>query len=191
MVVVHTTRRSLEAFTTVRHGVAVTQPLRTLLDLAGEQVEHEQLRNFVNHGIALRLFTVRGIERSLDQGGHGVTGTAKLRRLVAEACAIESVAEAKLVEVLVAAGIPRPVTQFEIREGGRFVARVDLAWPANRVALELDGFRFHSDAGSFVSDRERGNRIVARGWALLRTTPAALRSNPHLIVSDVRAALAA
>jgi hypothetical protein len=63
------------------------------------------------------------------------------------------------------------------------------SWPVQRVALELDGYRYHADARTFVSDRERGNRIVSMGWTLLRTTPTAVRERPQEVVNDVRAAL--
>jgi very-short-patch-repair endonuclease len=187
-VVVHTTRRSVAVDTVVREGVPVTRPSRTALDLAGAQVGDRQLLDYLNHCVAQRLFTVAGLGRFLAGAGC-VPGCVRLRTLLGSMSDIDSVAEARLVEVLVAAGVARPVTQFTIRDQGRFVARVDLAWPALRVALEVDGYRYHADIRSFVSDRERGNRIVACGWALLRTTPAAVRDNPHMVVSDVRAAL--
>ena len=173
--VVHTTRRALDAV--VRDGVPVTRPSRTALDLAGEQVGDRLLLDYVNSCVAQRLLTVAGLGRFLAGAGR-VPGCARLRALLASLSEVDSVAEARLVEVLVAAGVTRPVTQFTIRDGGRFVARVDLAWPARRVVLELDGYRYHADVRSFVSDRERGNRIVACGWVLLRTTPATVRDSP-------------
>jgi very-short-patch-repair endonuclease len=106
-------------------------------------------------------------------------------------CEVDSVAEAEVLRILLAAGIEEPITQFVIRDAnGGFVARVDKAWPARKVALEIDGYRYHSDVRTFVHDRERGNRIVALGWALLRTTPASVRAAAHQVISDVKAALA-
>lgn len=188
-IVVHRTRRSLEAFTTTRAGVEVTRPLRTVLDVSGQELDDRQLQGFLDFCVVGRLLTIRSLERYLALKGRGVPGLARLRRVVGGLCEVESVAEAELVRVLVAAGVERPVTQFVIRAQGSFLGRVDLAWPGRHVALELDGYRFHSDARAFVSDRERGNRIVAAGWLLLRTTPASVRRSPELVVSDVRAAL--
>ena len=51
------------------------------------------------------------------------------------------------------------------------MARVDLAYPSHRVAIELDGFRWHAGRGPFRSDRIRGNRVEAAGWRLLRAAP--------------------
>ncbi len=38
--------------------------------------------------------------------------------------------------------------------GGRFVARVDLAFPEQRVAIEYDGAR-HGEPGQLARDRRR------------------------------------
>lgn len=51
------------------------------------------------------------------------------------------------------------------------MARVDLAYPDHRLAIELDGFRWHAGREPFRSDRIRGNRIEAAGWRPLRAAP--------------------
>jgi hypothetical protein len=188
-VVVHQTRRDLRGLTTVRSGVEVTRPLRTILDVSGQPLDDPQLRGYLDHCIIERLLTIRSLERLLSSKRPGVRGLDRLRQVVDGACDIDSGAEAELLAVLAGAGIECPVTQFVVRDEGRFLGRVDLAWPERRVALELDGYRYHSDSRTFVSDRERGNRIVVAGWTLLRTTPATLRQVPHTVVADVRAAL--
>jgi hypothetical protein len=40
------------------------------------------------------------------------------------------------------------VAQFGIRDGNRFVARVDFAWPEHHLALEYDG-AWHGDPVQF------------------------------------------
>ncbi|MGH9278918.1 MAG: hypothetical protein ACRD12_12545, partial [Acidimicrobiales bacterium] len=65
-------------------------------------------------------------------------------------------------------GLPQPTRQHWI---GPIRARVDLAYPHERIAIELDSFRWHGGRRPFHSDRARGNRIVAAGWQLLRGTP--------------------
>jgi hypothetical protein len=188
-VIVHTTRRPLDGLTTTRAGVTVTRPLRTVLDVSAHCLDDQQLQGFLNFCVSEHLVTIRSLERYVSSKGRGVRGLTRLRRLVAGSCELDSLAEAQLVSVLAVAGVEPPVTQFAVRDERGFVGRVDLAWPDCRVALELDGYRYHSDARTFVTDRERGNRIVAAGWALLRTTPRSVREAPHLVVSDVKAAL--
>ncbi|MGH9226092.1 MAG: type IV toxin-antitoxin system AbiEi family antitoxin domain-containing protein [Acidimicrobiales bacterium] len=79
-----------------------------------------------------------------------------------------SVAEMDVVRALLAAGLGDPVRQFVIAAAD---ARVDLAYPDHRLAIELDSFRWHAGRRPFASDRSRGNRIVAAGWHLLRAAP--------------------
>lgn len=74
----------------------------------------------------------------------------------------------ELVRALLAAGLPPPVPQYWISAAH---ARVDLAYPPARIAIELDSFRWHAGRRPFDADRARGNRIVA-AWQLLRATPA-------------------
>jgi len=78
----------------------------------------------------------------------------------------ESVRESLLRLLVLEAGFPRPVLQYEIRDhAGRFVARVDLAWPDRRIALEYDGAH-HDDVEQIVRDRQRLNALQLCGWAV-------------------------
>ena len=45
---------------------------------------------------------------------------------------------------------------------GRYV--VDIAFPRQRVAIEIDGWAFHSDQPAFQNDRERQNWLALQGW---------------------------
>jgi very-short-patch-repair endonuclease len=69
------------------------------------------------------------------------------------------------------------------------VARVDLAFPEHRVAVEYDG-AWHAERGQFAKDRRRLNRLVAAGWTVLHVTAADMR-DPEALVSRIRTMLAA
>jgi very-short-patch-repair endonuclease len=73
--------------------------------------------------------------------------------------------------------------------GGRFVGRVDFAYPAQRVAIEVDGFRHHDTRATFDDERARGNQLVAMGWQVLRITSKHLEEDPDGVVAWVRDAL--
>jgi hypothetical protein len=77
--------------------------------------------------------------------------------------------ELRFVRALVHAGLPRPIQQLAIQVAGRRY-RLDLAYPEQRLALEIDGFAFHSRRSSFDRDRRRANDIVLAGWTLLLFT---------------------
>jgi very-short-patch-repair endonuclease len=77
----------------------------------------------------------------------------------------------RVVRGLLVAGLEPPVRQYEIWHNGVFVARVDLAYPPFRLAMELDGFRWHAGRRKYRSDRMRRNRVEAAGWRLLEAAP--------------------
>jgi len=96
----------------------------------------------------------------------------------------ESPPESRVRVLLAQAGLPA-VPQFTVRDrDGAFVARVDLAYPALRVAVEYDGV-WHADAAQFRRDRRRLNRLVDAGWVVLHVTAADLR-DPTALVDRVR-----
>jgi very-short-patch-repair endonuclease len=167
-----------------------------LVDVASLAVNHadeEAVVCLVCFFVSKRLLQLSRLEQALDRQAGGLPGTLRLRSLIAEmAGPTESVAEfeLELVRLLEAAGLPRPKLQFEVRTArGELIGRLDAAYPELRIAMELDGYRFHADYDSFVADRERHNRLVADGWTVLRMTLASIRSSPREVVADVRAAL--
>lgn len=96
-------------------------------------------------------------------------------RLFANALAVaeplaESPMETRSRLVLVDSGLPRPVAQHVIRDSeGRFVARVDLAYPVERVALEYEGDH-HRERDTFRRDIDRLNALTALDWVVVRAT---------------------
>lgn len=100
----------------------------------------------------------------------------------------ESPQESRLRVVLALAAL-RPVPQFEVRDrGGRFVARVDLAFVAERVAVEYEG-SWHWEPGQLHRDRQRLDRLTAAGWRVIHVTAQHLRE-PEQLVARIRALLA-
>lgn len=67
---------------------------------------------------------------------------------------------------------------------------LDFGFPSKRVAIEADGWAWHSDAERFRHDRHRQNALVLAGWTVLRFTWHDLTSRPDHMIAQVRAALA-
>ena len=142
--------------------IPVTRPSRMLLDLAGV-VSGDLLEEAVDDVLCRRLcrlgdLRARGPLREVLAAWNG-DGLP------------EGVAEMRVVRRLMEAGLPQPVRQYEIWVDGVFIARVDLAYPPFRLAMELDGFRWHAGRRRFRSDRMRRNRVEAAGWRLLEAAP--------------------
>jgi hypothetical protein len=172
LAVVHRTIEIPRRDCTTRDRLPVTRPVRLLADLAA-RVSPDLLEEAADDLFCRRLATHEAVVGRIDQLGRR-RGTEVLRRIL-EAWDGEgvpaNVAEMRIVRVLVDAGLPPPVRQYEIWVDGVLIARVDLAYPWARLAIELDSFRWHAGRGPFRSDRVRGNRIAAAGWLVLRATP--------------------
>ena len=69
--------------------------------------------------------------------------------------------------------------------------RIDLAFPVAMVAVEVDGFAFHSDHEAFQRDRVRQNDLALLGWQVLRFTWLDLTEYPERVLATIRAAISA
>jgi very-short-patch-repair endonuclease len=65
---------------------------------------------------------------------------------------------------------------------------VDIAFPAQKVVIEIDGWAFHTDQATFQHDRTRQNRISLGGWQVLRFTWRDLTEDPQRVIAEVVAA---
>jgi hypothetical protein len=115
-----------------------------------------------------------------------------LRRLVAARATVgvtESPLETATLKLIRDAGLPIPMLQYAVRDGDRFVARLDFAYPKERVVIEADGFRYHDDRRGFDKERARGNDLEAMGWRVLRVTSQHLETEPASVAAWIRRAL--
>lgn len=163
-----------------------TTGLRTALDIA----RHEPVIDAVPALDVLLAKAVVGLGelREAVTGALAGRGAARARAAVQLANPLaESQPESRVRVVLALAGL-HPVPQYTVRDvGGEFVARVDLAFVEQRVAIEYDG-AWHAEAGQFAKDRRRLNRLRAAGWTVVHVTAADLRDLAALVAA-VRAAV--
>ncbi|MDA3624332.1 DUF559 domain-containing protein [Saccharopolyspora sp. WRP15-2] len=82
-----------------------------------------------------------------------------------------------------------PLPQFEVFFRGRFVARVDLAFPAERVAVEYDG-QWHSDPVQIRKDQARRRRLGEAGWLVITVTNEDMQGSLDGLATTIRSALA-
>jgi very-short-patch-repair endonuclease len=103
--------------------------------------------------------------------------------------ASESPMETRLRILLVMNGLPRPRVQTTIKdERGAFVARADLCYPTERIAIEYDGTNHRE---RLAADNRRQNLLTDAGYRVLRFTAGDVLHRPASIVGLVRRALAA
>lgn len=172
-------------------GIPVTTPARTLLDV-GPRVSVDVLESMVDDAITRKLTTRAGLEWELTlSGGRGRYGSKALRGAIAHLSDghCESPLENRVLRLLIKEGLPLPTRQHEIRADG-FVARVDLAYPQAKLAIEIDGFRYHSSHRAFDADRRRDARLQTLGWQVLRVTDR-MFDEPRYFLNAVKARLRA
>ena len=178
------------ADTELLEGMTVTTPARTLLDLAAVGPE-EKVDAALDHALRSGLVSLPKLRWFVQtSGGRGRAGTAALRRLLAARpqgyVPVESALERKVWNLIVRSGLPRPVRQHEVFDGKKLVARVDLAFPEALVAVEADGYRWHSGRRAWSHDLSRRNRLTALGWRVLHVTDEDIRGRPGEVVEQVR-----
>lgn len=175
------------------HGVPCTDGLQTLIDLAAmlDDLTWEQA---LESALRRCLTSVAAIEAVLPALGRARTpGVARIRRVLAlrppGAPPTESLLETLMVQLIrTTSGVPEPVRQHEVYDvHGRFVARLDLAWPMEGAFAELDG-QFHE--GQPVYDASRETAVVAAtGWLCGRWTWREVVFNPRACGRRVRAVI--
>ena len=167
-----------------RFGLPVTTAAATSVRLAG-LLQPDEAVVAVDRMIATGLVDLDEV-RALAAGSTG-RGCSRARLACARADGLaESPQETRLRLLLHAGPLPRPVAQHRIVVAGEFVARVDFAWPAVRVALEYDGL-WHAEAGQFAKDRQRLNRLREAGWVVVFVTASDLRRPADLLARVGRA----
>jgi len=170
---------------TRRRGVAVTTPTATTAQLAARLPLDDAVvavDRLIAAGV-VELAPVRALAATLSGAGS---------RQARAACGLAdglagSPQETRLRLLIGRSVLPPPIAQHEVVDGGRFVARVDFAWPEQRVALEYDGL-WHAEPGQFARDRARLNRLTAAGWRVVFVTAADLH-RPDQLVARIAAAL--
>lgn len=170
-------------------GMRVTSPARTAFDIG----RTGDLETAVMRLDALRHATNVQPGRVLAVAGRhrGARGSVQLRRALSLSDAgSESPQETRTRLLLVAAGLPHPTTQIEVRDGiGHFVARLDMGWPQYKVAVEFDGAQHWTDPSQRSRDIDRIAELHALGWIVVRVSSEMLRRRPAVILRRVRAAL--
>ena len=171
----------------VMSGVRVSRPNRMFVELArflslvdlvilGDWLVHEGHTTVAS----LRLYC----RASLEQHARRATYAANLVRARAE-----SPQESRLRLLLALARLPAPEVNAEVfDEDGEFVARLDLAFRAVKVAIEYDGGH-HADTAQWEADVARRQRLEALGWRIIVVTNKQLFRRPEQILRLVAQAL--
>ena len=133
--------------------------------------------------IARRLLPLKAVVILREElARRGRNGTGVVQRVFDErllrGADEDSGLELRLLRIIRRFALPPVTFQHEVWHDGRFVGRIDAAYPSAMVAIEADGFIAHSDFDAFQHDRERQNELTVLGWTVLRFTLPRHRAPP-------------
>jgi hypothetical protein len=172
---------------TVRGPFQLTRAGRTLVDLAGV-LERPAMRAALDSSLRLNPENLAWAWKALQKRARGHVGAGLLRGLLEEyskdSTVPDSVLESLAMEFCLVAG-RKPWLHYPVCDGEQFVAEVDLAWPEVKMAVELDGYRFHCARSAFASDRTRDRRLAALGWTVHRFVYRDLAARPDCCVREL------
>jgi very-short-patch-repair endonuclease len=176
----------------VRHraGFRITSPHRTLFDLA-RVVSVDRLEAALDDALRRGLTSVGQLEETVRRlASQGRKGSGAFRKLVAERASRhvlpESTLESRLLRALAEAWLPAPTCQFEVHTGSGLVARVDFAYPECRLAIEADGYRYHSGRPEWQRDLRCQNSLLSEGWRVLGNTWRDVIERPDFVAGETR-----
>lgn len=120
----------------------------------------------------------------------GRRGIVMVRDLIPLARAgAESPMESEARLVMLDGGLPEPVLQYEIVDRDGRLWRVDFAWPGRRVAVEFDGFDWHSSPEALRKDRQKRAALEEIGWRVSSIVSDDVRRQPVVMVRRIDAQL--
>jgi very-short-patch-repair endonuclease len=169
-----------------RERIPVTALPRTLLDLAATIPCH-RLDRAVERSEQLGLFDLLAIDSLLARiTGH--RGAGRLRsalRAYRDPAFTRSSLERQFLDLVRSAGLPTP-------SANMFIAgfEIDMYWPLERFAVELDGYEHHRNRVAFERDRLRQEELKLAGIEMIRVTAARIAREPELVMERLATLLA-
>lgn len=167
------------------NGGRVTTAARLGLDLALDRPLPDAVADL---DVVLRAGLVSTDELAVLTASRSDRGIVTARQAVGLTDGLAESRPESMVRVhLVLAGLA-PVSQFWIEDSSGRIARTDLAFPEQRLAVEYDGQWRDGQVWALNHDRARLNRVHLAGWDVVFVTDELL-ANPAKMVATIEAAL--
>ena len=170
---------------TERHGIPVTTPACTLIDLA-TSLPRDELEAAINKADKLDLIDPDELRDALDATPPR-PGVRTLRTILDRHTftLTDSWLERRFLPIARAAGLPRPQTQVYVNG-----FKVDFYWPGLGLVVETDGLRYHRTPAEQARDRLRDQAHSAAGLTPLRFTRAQVKYEPGHVEATLAAVVA-
>jgi hypothetical protein len=177
-------------------GLRVTSPVRTLFDVSAFAGAQRLALAIEDAHITGQCRLEALLEFYDDLRRPGKRGMKKLGRILAERgpgyVPPRSWLQRRLVNVLVAGGLPRPQLEVQLPWRTEKESRTDALYDDDsRVLMEADGRRWHVRVDQMAEDRRRDREAQNHGYRPYRFVYQELRYDPDLVVETIRDARAA
>ena len=175
-VVVHRRPRLGDEHVTKRHGIRVTTPVVTAIDLAAT-LDRDEVEQAINHADVKGLASPEQIRRVLGDLPRW-PGAATLRTILDRRTfrLSRSKLERRFRPIARRAGVPAPRTCIYVNG-----FEVDFYWPDLGLVIETDGLTYHRTPQQQAIDRIRDQTHTAAGMTALRFTHAQIRYEPDYV----------
>jgi hypothetical protein len=189
---VHESRRFDRIPFTKVDGLPVTTPEATVVLLAGG-MRMARLGWFVDDLITDKRLVVPKLHEVAEAiGGRGVSGSARLKAVLAERLPGDPIPESRLERMFLAFcdanGIRRPEWQCPL-PWAPTRGRVDGMFRPERVIVEVDGRRWHTRVADLERDHRRDLQAAAMGFRVVRITYLMMRFDRPFLREQLTAAL--
>lgn len=170
-VIVHESSDLSLAAPTKLEGIPCTGPTRLAMDL-GAVVSEKRYRQTMRelrhrHGVTPEAL-LRTYLRHKRQGRNGGGALRDwLDRYFELGGVPESGLEQTVLDAVIDASLPMPVAQHWVRAGGASY-RLDLAYPHQRICVEVDGIQHRDDPQVRGADLVRQEALEDAGWTVIR-----------------------
>jgi very-short-patch-repair endonuclease len=166
------------------HGIPITTPTRTLLDLAMVLSAH-QLERTVARALRDGVEEHRLLELIARYPRRA--GAPLLRSLLGEEHLVitRSHAEEVFLAIVERGGLPKPETNVRIRG-----LEVDFLFRVARLIVEVDGFTYHSSRAAIERDHHRDQALYLAGYDVVRFTWKQIDQQPDRVLAKLAGALA-
>jgi very-short-patch-repair endonuclease len=176
------------------HGLPVTSVPRTIVDIASV-ARPWNVEAALDHALRFNLVSVPAMWTELERsGGKGRKGSGVVRGLLEDrsdgAARSHSKLEIKLDRLLRTSQLPPCFRQFEVMTLVGVPADVDFAWPEVKLAVEADGYKWHSGRKQWQDDMARQNALAEVGWLVLRFSWYDVTQRPGYVIRTIREAYA-
>jgi very-short-patch-repair endonuclease len=183
----HVVRALAPTDVTRRHGIPVTTPARTILDLA-DVFDDRKLARTVHEGEVQRVVTNADLRAQLHRSA-GRRGATKLASIVDEGpVRTRSELEEATYHLVRRNGFCRPEANTSL-PGLPDWLEVDFHFPGTLLVLEVDGGQFHNTRWRRRLDARKQAILEAAGYRVLRLTWEQVTAEEEQTVQRIRQAL--